>query len=332
MTNDEPRYSKLAPLSLEQRFNLSVAAFNFFNIVKLREMSALIGIEPVENKHRPLDSTDFIHYLEKTNKLDAAGTYFHRIHDLLTQLEHAQLLVRTGGNAMFGVQYVAMYELTKKQKEGGMWLATALGPEYLRFMCGGVTLLLTGINDDGDVHAGTGIVIAPRWILTCAHVVNDMQLDQEQTFYGKKFNVLRTLPHTEHDVALVEVEEDLITVSGISFRDPVITEVVYTLGYPSIPLSREPALIMQKGEITNPELITLHGEEVFLYSAIARPGNSGGPLISADGYVVGIVTKELFEETSKSGMPFHAGISTSVLATAVSDLEPLLHFPVEAYE
>jgi S1-C subfamily serine protease len=76
----------------------------------------------------------------------------------------------------------------------------------------------------------------------------------------------------------------------------------------------------------------LDGHEVFLYSAIARPGNSGGPIVSETGHVVGIVTEELTQSSATFEMPFHAGIRTTELVRALSDLDTSLTLPVEDYE
>jgi hypothetical protein len=46
----------------------------------------------------------------------------------------------------------------------------------------------------------------------------------------------------------------------------------------------------------------------------------------------GIVTEELSEETSRPGSPFHAGIRTSELAKAMTDLERSVALPLENYE
>ena len=70
------------------------------------------------------------------------------------------------------------------------------------------------------------------------------------------------------------------------------------------------------------------------YSAISRPGNSGGPVISADGYVVGLsivdATGEYLEADALS--PHYAGIPAQVLATAVEDLGLGVQLPIENYE
>jgi hypothetical protein len=99
-----------------------------------------------------------------------------------------------------------------------------------------------------------------------------------------------------------------------------------------VPLSIEPALVMQRGEVTTPAVKLLNGHEVFLFSAIARPGNSGGPILSETGHVVGMVTEELVEKSSDFCMPFHAGIRTTEIARALLDLDSSFTVPVENYE
>lgn len=77
-------------------------------------------------------------------------------------------------------------------------------------------------------------------------------------------------------------------------------------------------------------MVTL--DDIFLYSVIARPGNSGDPIISSPGHVLGIVTKELTEESLHSSMPFHAAVKSGDIKSTLSDLEPSVVIPIENYE
>lgn len=334
MSENRPRYSRLAPPSIEDQLRLSVLAVRFFAPRAYRGMCELIGKAPAQHQIEPLDGRDFLTYLEKSKQLDELDRYIFRIRDLLSQLARADILtpLGSGRDPLIGTHYYFLRELTKRQQEGYLWLAQALGPEFILNLYSNVTLQLKGTAGSHDVHASTGIVIAPHWVLTCAHVVKEMVLDQKQRFGSCEFKVIRTLAHDKVDAALVEVESELPCLPGLAFRDPTVADAVYTLGYPRIPLSREPALVMQRGEVTSPLITTFSGEKIFLYSAIARPGNSGGPVIAANGHVVGIVTEELLQQASKSGMPFHAGIGTSELLRAISELEPSVQLPIELYE
>ncbi|CAM5742414.1 hypothetical protein MAUB1S_01516 [Mycolicibacterium aubagnense] len=81
--------------------------------------------------------------------------------------------------------------------------------------------------------------------------------------------------------------------------------------------------------------------KIFLYSAIARPGNSGGPIIAHDGRVIGIVVEHSMETSSSDPdgaasaeqrqpstdadrsdiAPFYRGIPTSEILRALRNLD-----------
>ena len=94
---------------------------------------------------------------------------------------------------------------------------------------------------------------------------------------------------------------------------------------------------MQSGEVTNESVLVFGGVELFLYSAISRPGDSGGAVVSDDGYVVGMTT-ELSDsrvhtsEGEEVFSPHYAGISSHVLARAVDELGLGVEIPLETYE
>ncbi len=281
---------------------------------------------------------DFLKYLDVPGELPAGllhepGRHLQRIGELLRHLERAGLLtdVGTGRQPLMGNHYYALYEATSVEKTGALMLARALGPSFLHWAYKEGTYQITGVVESGDSHAGTGIAIAPRWLLTCAHVINDMKVDKHQRVPGREFDVVREVAHEKVDLALIEVDRDLQVVQGLNFRDPHIAERVYTFGYPRVPLSREAAVVMQGGEVSVEHVTSFHGEELFLFSAIARPGNSGGPILSEDGHVVGIVTKEL-SENDPLKQPFHAGIATSTLGRAIDELGCPVLLPVESWQ
>jgi len=313
---------------------LTSLALKFFGAMSYRDMCEVLGKVPAEQRIEPFSGMEFLRYLKATDSFPESGRYMLRIDEFLSHLATKNVLVEVGrtGGPILGRNYYFMTELSSLQRQGSLWLASALGPEFLFEAYSQCIVQITGVDADGDVHAGTGIAISPRWILTCAHVLTDMSVDRTQTVLGRSMEVLRTLAHPDIDVGLVEVNMDLTTLPGLSFRDPLVAEPVFTLGYPRVPLTKDASLVMQKGEVTNPCVTLLHGQSVFLYSAIARPGNSGGPVISEAGHVVGMVTEELFEEGKGSRMPFHAGIRTADLLTAISDLVPDLSLPVETFE
>lgn len=99
------------------------------------------------------------------------------------------------------------------------------------------------------------------------------------------------------DVGLIEVDRDLTVAQGLNFRDPYVGERVFTFGFPRVPLSREAMLVMQGGEVSAESVKALHGYELFLFSAIARPGNSGGLILSEGGMSSGSLRRSFPNKT-----------------------------------
>jgi S1-C subfamily serine protease len=69
----------------------------------------------------------------------------------------------------------------------------------------------------------------------------------------------------------------------------------------------------------NPAVKSQQDEQFFLYSATARPGNSGGPIVAQDGRVVGLVTHDLPDANQKAS-PSYRGVPAGEIRRALSDL------------
>ena len=333
MVSTSERYSKLAPFTLKERIELATQALYFFSPLQYHKVCSQIDKAPNSTAIEPLRARDFLKYLETSGCLAEADRYSQRINELLANLVSHHLLkeMSKDHDVLSGTSYYFFKELTNQQKQSILWLAPALGAEFIYDAYSHATVQVTGKTSTGDIHAGTGIIISPNWILTCEHVLNDMILDNEQYIYGDKNHIKQLIKHQSIDVGFIEMKTVMPVLTSIAFRDPIISETVFTLGYPRVPLSQNAALIMQRGDVTNPNITLFDKSIVFLYSAIARPGNSGGPIISESGHVVGIVTKELSEKSEHFPMPFHAGIKTSEILQAIKDLNVPIELPIESY-
>ena len=73
--------------------------------------------------------------------------------------------------------------------------------------------------------------------------------------------------------------------------------------------------------------------ELFLYSAISRLGNSGGTIVSEDGFVVGISTNLTDRKYSDVNVfaPHHTGIPAHVVANSVAEFELGIEIPFETF-
>ncbi|MYB14628.1 MAG: trypsin-like peptidase domain-containing protein [Rhodospirillaceae bacterium] len=93
-------------------------------------------------------------------------------------------------------------------------------------------------------------------------------------------------------------------------------------------------MVMQQGAVTSETVTALPGERLFLFSAISRPGNSGGPVMSEDGYVVGLCNVDARGEYCPTGAfsPHYCGIPGQIVVDAVRSLGPGIQLPFEDYE
>ena len=93
-------------------------------------------------------------------------------------------------------------------------------------------------------------------------------------------------------------------------------------------------MTMQPGAVTNESVTSLSGDELFLYSAISRPGNSGGPVMSGEGYLVGLSVLDATGQyrPDEAFSPHYVGIPAQVVVKAVEDLCLGIQLPFQDYE
>ena len=329
-----------APWGLDSRLKLVALACNFFNANNIPSSHDRIGKKlAVGENPAPLTLNDFIKYLNMTAAYSKTPNVF-RVVEIIRQMASTGLLVHVGyGSQSFaGLNDHFLYMLTEWDiRREQFRLVKVLGPEFLHKLCVPGLVHITGTNDNDDVVAGTGVVIHPSFVLTCRHVVSDMRIDKKQMFQNKECAVGDDSihKHEEIDVAIVRVDDhSLIPLKGATLQAPVVAQTVYALGYPKLSGLREASVTMQPGAVTNEAVTSMSGEKLFLYSAISRPGNSGGPVMSEDGYIVGLstvdATGEYQDEVAFS--PHYAGIPAPVVVKAVSDLGLGIDLPYQHFE
>jgi S1-C subfamily serine protease len=155
-------------------------------------------------------------------------------------------------------------------------------------------------DDEGAKHGtgsdvGTGVVIVDKGIiLTNLHVVSDA--DRVQVVFAdglvSEATVLSVRP--EHDLAVLQaktIPDDLVPATLRSTRGLAPGDEVVAVGFPfGIGPSASAGIISGlRREFRSPRgqrLLT----NLIQFDAAANPGNSGGPLVTMDGEVVGIVT------------------------------------------
>lgn len=335
------RYSRLAPLDVDTETRLALQARWFFSPMFQIERRKPSPGQPLT----PASGKDFLDYLRESKSIpDEPDRYLHQIRGLLDRMVENGLLVEMGvgggGNfVMLPKSYYALSELSKLKERGILWLAKTLGGRFVHRHVSPAIVHVAGENDEGE---GSGIVFDAHHVLTCRHVVSRMKLASAQEFQGRTVTVEDVFLHESEDVAVIRVKEALTIVPGLGFLAPMVSQKVYRFGYSRVPCSVPTStgsspLVMQSGEVTNESVLVFGGMELFLYSAISRPGDSGGAVVSDDGYIVGMTT-ELSDSRvqTKEGedlfSPHYAGIPSHVLARAVDALGLGVQLPIETYE
>ena len=328
-----------SPWGLASRRKLVISARRFFSLAKLADHHALIGNDtPAGGEQQWLNTYDFLTYLEIRGVFSKPPNAFV-VAQQLNLMAAKGLLTVVGNPSRFGGVdgHYLMIEQPGEARRGALACASVLGPELLYHHCKPGLVHITGRNGDGDAVAGTGIVVAPRSVLTCRHVVSDMEVDSAQTFQGKECQVSDASIHRHPnlDIAVLQVEgPSLDPLNEAVFRTPIVGQTVHTLGYPKLPGIREATVVMQPGAVTSPSVTSLSGDRLFLYSAISRPGNSGGPVMSDDGYVVGLCIEDSAAEYLSGGpfSPHYAGIPGPIVVEAVRDMSVGVDLPFQALE
>jgi serine protease DegQ len=153
----------------------------------------------------------------------------------------------------------------------------------------------TPADDPEDRDVGSGVVITERGvILTNLHVVAGAKRIKVVFFDGLEADASLINLMPEHDLAVLQAKklpDDLQPATMRSTHDLRPGDRVTAVGYPfGIGPSVSHGVVSGlKREVRAPE-----GKRVLTnliqFDAAANPGNSGGPLVTDDGEVVGIVT------------------------------------------
>ena len=150
-------------------------------------------------------------------------------------------------------------------------------------------------KDERNQSVGTGVVITDKGIiLTNLHVVQGADTIQITFADGLESTATITGVQPENDLAVLQakkIPDDMIAATMRSTADLVPGEQVMAVGFPfGIGPSASAGVISGlKRTFRSPE-----GKQqmsnLIQFDAAANPGNSGGPLVTMEGEVIGIVT------------------------------------------
>ncbi|MEU9137106.1 MarP family serine protease [Streptomyces sp. NPDC048404] len=145
----------------------------------------------------------------------------------------------------------------------------------------------------GKVLEGSGFVFGDRRVMTNAHVVGGVDEPTVQIGgQGKKYDATVVLYDWERDIAVLDVPNLKAPALRFSTQDATSGDSAIVAGFPQNgSYNVQPARVRGRITATGPDIYhrkTVRRDVYSLYATV-RQGNSGGPLLTPEGKVYGVV-------------------------------------------
>lgn len=169
------------------------------------------------------------------------------------------------------------------------------------------------------IATGTGFAVSPSHIMTCAHVIEDMQVIAISSFEGR-YSAEPVVVDARNDIALLRVH-GAPALKPVTFRDGsgcYLGESVVALGFPLAGFAGGGVQVTQGGVSG---LFGVRNDASRLqFTAPIQPGSSGSPLFDSTGAVVGMVTSTI-PDAQNMNFAVKAGLVLSFLDACHVDID-----------
>jgi serine protease Do len=265
-----------------------------------------------------------------------SGYSFSDVLAAIRKLEERGLLLRIGvvsghpaitGSMLLSVQTA---EVRASRRMYGTYRFYVEGWSGIRESFAGSVVKIDVTTSDHQPGIGSGFTfLKPNIIVTARHCVQGMSATTVVASDGRQIDVEsdRWNYHPRGaDVAVAILNESI----GAPFlwREPKVLDQVLTLGYPNIPGFEPPLvaecaeiaaqiypLVASVGTVSATALSYLDHQSYWLITAKVKGGNSGGPVIGDDGFVVGLVSSL----TKNADQPDHMGYQAAVSSREIME-------------
>lgn len=179
-------------------------------------------------------------------------------------------------------------------------------------------------DDDVESGVGTGVVIVDKGvILTNLHVVAGADRIKITFHDGLEATASLTNVQPENDLAVLQahkIPDDMIAATMRSTADLAPGDKVVAVGFPfGIGPSGSAGVISGLRRVFRSPESGSEMANLIQFDAAANPGNSGGPLVTMDGELVGIVTAILNPTSARTfiGIGFAVPIENAATAAGL---------------
>jgi len=179
-----------------------------------------------------------------------------------------------------------------------------------------------GPDEEVEFGVGTGVVIVDKGIiLTNLHVVAGADRIKVTFHDGLEATAWIRSVQAENDLAVLQAEkipDDLIAATLRSTNDLAPGDKVLAVGFPfGIGPSASGGVVSGLGRVFRSPEGKQDMKNLIQFDAAANPGNSGGPLVTMDGEVVGIVTAILNPTPARTFLGIGFAVPIESAASAV---------------
>jgi len=179
-------------------------------------------------------------------------------------------------------------------------------------------------DEEVESGVGTGVVIIDKGvILTNLHVVSGADRIKVVFHDGLEAEARITGVQAENDLAVLQaskIPDDMIAATMRSTSDLAPGDKVLAVGFPfGIGPSASGGVVSGLGRVFRSPEGKQEMKNLIQFDAAANPGNSGGPLVTMDGEVVGIVTAILNPTSARTflGIGFAVPIENAASAAGL---------------
>ena len=156
-----------------------------------------------------------------------------------------------------------------------------------------------------DIAIGSGFAVSENEIVTNAHVISDARMIRVITYSGDSLPASVVAYDEDLDLAVLYVADGSFSALPIASLDATrVGDDVYAIGAP-----KSMAYTLTKGIVSSKDRV-IRGRQYIQIDAAVNEGNSGGPLLDANGNVLGVITLKLTDAE---------GIGMAIPITVVSD-------------